>query len=82
MNIRGNRFFQNFILSTWAAGACVSTLLYKWFTAIGQVLLPDEAVALLQFPPHLGQRPDLFAVQLAGPCSCTVEVSLEGCRNE
>jgi hypothetical protein len=28
--------------------------LVAWWHA----LLPDEAIALLQFPPHLGQRPD------------------------
>ena len=42
----------------WALWAAASRRQFSALVAWWHSLLPDEAVALLQFPPHLGQRPD------------------------
>ncbi|OHC27851.1 MAG: hypothetical protein A3J25_17455 [Pseudomonadales bacterium RIFCSPLOWO2_02_FULL_63_210] len=42
----------------WALWAAASRRQFSALVAWWHSLLPDEAIALLQFPPHLGQRPD------------------------
>lgn len=58
MNTPGKPLRWISLACPWALWAAAFRRQYSALVACWHALLPDEAIALLQFPPHLGQRPD------------------------
>lgn len=58
MNTPGKSLHWISLAYPWALWVAASRRQFSALVACWHALLPDEAIALLQFPPHLGQRPD------------------------
>ncbi|MNG32503.1 hypothetical protein D3C85_1640710 [compost metagenome] len=82
MNTPGKPLRWIALACPWALWAAAFRRQYATLFAWWHALLPDEAIALLQFPPHRGQRPDFFGGQMAQQRSCTMTDSLEDRSNE